>query len=150
MTGEGEAGCRAAWEAIEQGGDQDLLGFGTVADGRWLLARLRSDEAMDRLAPEHSPDWRSLGVSILHVLVLDSLLKPLGHRLLPLRPPAPRGPRRRRRPRMRPGLPRPARADGARRVDRLGPRNDAAQEHLFLPQAAHRPGAQPACAGWSL
>ncbi len=78
MTGEGEAGCRAAWDAIEQGGDQDLLGFGTVADGRWLLARLRTDEAMDRLAPDHSPDWRSLGVSILHVLVLDSLLKPLG------------------------------------------------------------------------
>ncbi len=78
MTGEGEAGCRAAWEAIEQAGDQDVLGFGTVADGRWLIARLRSDEAMDRLAPEHSADWRSLGVSILHVLVLDSLLKPLG------------------------------------------------------------------------
>ncbi len=78
MTGDGEAGCRAAWEAIEQGGDQDVLGFGTVADGRWLIARLRSDEAMDRLAPEHSPEWRSLGVSILHVLVLDSLLKPLG------------------------------------------------------------------------
>jgi uncharacterized protein (DUF1015 family) len=78
MTGDGEAGCRAAWQAIEQGGDQDVLGFGTVADGRWILARLRSDEAMDRLAPEHSPDWRSLGVSILHVLVLDSLLKALG------------------------------------------------------------------------
>ena len=54
-----------------QGGDQDVLGFGTVADGRWLIARLRSDDAMDRLAPEHSPDWRSLGVSILHVLVLE-------------------------------------------------------------------------------
>jgi uncharacterized protein (DUF1015 family) len=78
MTGEGEAGCRATWEAIELGGDQDVLGFGTVADGRWLLARLRSDEAMDRLAPEHSPEWRSLGVSVLHVLVLDTLLKPLG------------------------------------------------------------------------
>jgi uncharacterized protein (DUF1015 family) len=78
MTGEGEAGCRAAWEAIERGGDQDRLGFGTVADGRWLLARLRSDEAMDRLAPEHTPDWRSLGVSVLHVLVLNSSLKPLG------------------------------------------------------------------------
>jgi uncharacterized protein (DUF1015 family) len=77
-AGEGEAGCRAAWAAIEQGGEQDVLGFGTVADGRWLVARLRSDEAMDRLAPEHSPDWRSLGVSILHVLVLDALLKPLG------------------------------------------------------------------------
>jgi uncharacterized protein (DUF1015 family) len=78
MTGEGETGCHATWEAIEVGGDQDVLGFGTVADGRWLLARLRSDEAMDRLAPEHGPEWRSLGVSILHVLALDSLLKPLG------------------------------------------------------------------------
>jgi uncharacterized protein (DUF1015 family) len=77
-TGEGEDGGRAAWDAIEQAGDQDVLGFGTVADGQWVVARLRSDEAMDRLAPEHSPDWRSLGVSILHVLVLDTLLKPLG------------------------------------------------------------------------
>jgi uncharacterized protein (DUF1015 family) len=78
MTGSGEAGCRAAWEAIAGGGDQDLLGFGTVADGRWLLARLRSDQAMDRLAPQHGPEWRSLGVSITHVLVLESLLKTLG------------------------------------------------------------------------
>ena len=30
---------------------------------------------MAALAPEHSPDWRGLGVSILHVLVLNSLLK---------------------------------------------------------------------------
>jgi uncharacterized protein (DUF1015 family) len=78
LTGAGEPGCRSAWDAIENSGDQDRLAFGTVADGRWLLARLRSDLAMDRLAPEHSPDWRSLGVSILHVLVLDSLLQPLG------------------------------------------------------------------------
>ena len=48
-----------------------MLGFGTVADGRWLTARLRSDATMDRLAPEHSPEWRALGVSILHVLVLE-------------------------------------------------------------------------------
>ncbi len=33
---------------------------------------------MDRLAPEHGPEWRSLGVSVLHVLVLESLLAPLG------------------------------------------------------------------------
>src|SRR5262249_49640777 len=78
MTGEGEPGCRAAWQAIGGGGDQPVLGSGPVAAGRWLLARLRSDEAMARLAPEHSPEWRSLGVSILHVLVLESLLKPLG------------------------------------------------------------------------
>ncbi|MHB1558342.1 MAG: DUF1015 domain-containing protein [Isosphaeraceae bacterium] len=78
VSGEGESGCRAAWKVIEDGGDQDMLGFGTVADGKWLVARLRSDEAMDRLASEHSADWRNLGVSILHVLVLDSLLRPLG------------------------------------------------------------------------
>ncbi len=76
--GTGEAGCRTAWQAIDQAGDQDLLGFGTIADGAWLLARLRSDAAMDRMAPEHSPDWRSLGVSVLHVLVLDHLLAGLG------------------------------------------------------------------------
>ncbi|QEH32968.1 hypothetical protein OJF2_14600 [Aquisphaera giovannonii] len=73
-VGEGEAGCREAWEEIEAGGEQDVLGFGTVADGAWALARLRSDEAMDRLAPKQSPDWRALGVSVLHVLALDHLL----------------------------------------------------------------------------
>jgi uncharacterized protein (DUF1015 family) len=77
-TGAGDAGCRAAWDLIERGGDQDLLGFGTVADGQWLLARLRSDAAMDRLAPNRSADWRSLGVSVLHVLVLDESLAGLG------------------------------------------------------------------------
>lgn len=73
-VGEGEAGCKAAWRAIEESGDQDLLGFGTVTDGQWVLARLRSDEAMDRLAPTHSADWRALGVSVLHVLAIDHLL----------------------------------------------------------------------------
>ncbi|MFO0958764.1 MAG: DUF1015 domain-containing protein [Isosphaeraceae bacterium] len=78
FTGEGEAGCRAAWERIEIEGDQDRLGFGTIADGRWMTARLRSDAAMDALVPEHSADWRSLGVSILHELALKSLLGDLG------------------------------------------------------------------------
>ncbi len=77
-TGKGGAGCRAAWEAIELSGDQDTLGFGTVADDRWLVARLRSDATMDALVPDQSPEWRSLGVSILHELVMKSLLKGLG------------------------------------------------------------------------
>ena len=73
-VGVGPAGCRAAWESIARSGDQDLLGFGTAADDAWLLARLRSDEAMDRLASNHSAEWRALGVSILHVLVVNHLL----------------------------------------------------------------------------
>ncbi len=106
----GEAGCRAAWEAIEQAGEQDVLGFGTVADGRWLLARLRSDATMDRLAPEHSPDWRSLGVSILHVLVLEQAARRPGpsHRCRYVHPLG-EVIDRRRRPRLRPGLPGPRR-----------------------------------------
>jgi uncharacterized protein (DUF1015 family) len=36
---------------------------------------------MDALAPDHSPDWRALGVSILHVLVLRALLGPFGNPL---------------------------------------------------------------------
>jgi uncharacterized protein (DUF1015 family) len=77
-TGTGEAGCRSAWELIEANGDQDLLGFGVVAEDRWMTARLRSDAAMDALVPEHSPEWRSLGVSVLHELVLKTLLGNLG------------------------------------------------------------------------
>jgi uncharacterized protein (DUF1015 family) len=78
-VGHGHAGGRAAWELIEASGDQNVLGFGTVADGQWIAARLRSDALMDRLAPEHSAEWRSLGVSILHELVLNHLLGPLGN-----------------------------------------------------------------------
>ena len=77
-VGHGAEGCHLTWEAISRGSGQDTLGFGTVADDSWLLARLRSDESMDHLAADHSADWRSLGVSILHVLVLGHLLA--GHR----------------------------------------------------------------------
>lgn len=76
--GTGEEACRKVWQAIDDSGDQDLLGFGTVADGIWILARLRSDEAMDRLVPQQSPEWRSLGVSILHELVLKDRLASAG------------------------------------------------------------------------
>ena len=79
QIGEGETGCRAVREAIETGGAQDVLGFGTVADGWWMTARLRSDATMDRLVPDHSPEWRALGVSILHELVLKTLLGAIGN-----------------------------------------------------------------------
>jgi uncharacterized protein (DUF1015 family) len=73
-AGEGPDGAQRAWSEVEAHGDQDMLAFGTVADGQWLTARLRSDDTMDRLVPTQSPDWRSLGVSILHELVIQHLL----------------------------------------------------------------------------
>jgi uncharacterized protein (DUF1015 family) len=64
----------ACWEYVEIDGSQSVLGFGTVADGEWVAARLRDPAVMAELAPDHSPDWQGLGVSILHKLVLEKLL----------------------------------------------------------------------------
>jgi uncharacterized protein (DUF1015 family) len=67
--------AQAAWEHIEMDGSQTALGFGTVADGQWIVAKLRDAAVMAELAPDHSDEWRGLGVSVLHKLVLDRLLR---------------------------------------------------------------------------
>src|SRR5205823_4290853 len=72
--GQGEQGARDTWELIETDGAQELLGFGTVADGGWQTARFKAPELMAERAANHSKDWQGLGVSILHVAVLDHLL----------------------------------------------------------------------------
>lgn len=74
--GKGPAAAKETWEQIETDGDQGVLGFGTTGDGEWLLARLTDGSPMKQLAPDQSDDWRGLGVSLLHKLVLDHLLKP--------------------------------------------------------------------------
>ena len=73
--GEGAEAAEAAWEFIEQSGDQSRIGFGTSADGKWIVASLRDDTRMDALCPTQSPEWRRLGVSILRELVVKDLLK---------------------------------------------------------------------------
>lgn len=73
-VGQGEAGARACWELIEADGSQAVLGFGTVADDGWHIGRLSKPAIMDQLAASHSPAWRGLGVSVLHVLILDTLI----------------------------------------------------------------------------
>jgi len=65
---------KAAWDYLIMDGSQSALGFGTVADGRWFVARLRNPDAMKDLAPNQSAEWRGLGVSILHQLVIGKLL----------------------------------------------------------------------------
>jgi uncharacterized protein (DUF1015 family) len=74
-VGSGDAAARECWEQIESDGSQSVLGFGTAVDGAWHIARLTNRAAMDALAANHSPDWRGLSVSVLHVLVLDKLLR---------------------------------------------------------------------------
>jgi uncharacterized protein (DUF1015 family) len=74
-VGKGSQGARDAWLLIEASGEQGVLGLGTVADDTWQTARLRAPQAMAELAADHSEAWRGLGVSILHVLVLNRLLR---------------------------------------------------------------------------
>jgi uncharacterized protein (DUF1015 family) len=74
IVGEGDRGARDTWELVQADGGQEVLGFGTVADGVWQTARLQRPDLMSQLATDHSPAWRSLAVSILHVLVLDNLV----------------------------------------------------------------------------
>lgn len=66
--------AKDCWETIEIHGTQNVLGFGTVADGRWIVARLKDAAIMESLAPQQSNEWRSLGVSILHKLVIEKIL----------------------------------------------------------------------------
>ncbi|MFN4259027.1 MAG: DUF1015 domain-containing protein [Gemmataceae bacterium] len=73
--GTGNQAAREAWELITADGGQNLLGFGTVADNTWHIARFQAPRRMDELAADHSPAWRGLAVSILHRLVLDQFLR---------------------------------------------------------------------------
>jgi uncharacterized protein (DUF1015 family) len=70
VTGRGPKAAQQSWEQINGSGGQESLAFGTVADDTWLTARLRTPEAMERLAANHSWAWRGLAVSILHVLAV--------------------------------------------------------------------------------
>jgi uncharacterized protein (DUF1015 family) len=74
VVGSGPAAAAAAWEAIEMDGSQNLLAFGTIKDGIWQTARFQAPALMAELAREHSSAWQGLGVSILHVAVLQNLL----------------------------------------------------------------------------
>ncbi len=76
VAGEGADLAPTLWEEIESDGDQGTLALFTQADERWVLARLTDAgrKRMAEVAPEHSADWQGLGVSLLHRLVIDTLL----------------------------------------------------------------------------
>jgi len=76
QVGKGAVAAREAWDLIAADGGQDVLGLGTTRDETWTLARLTDGSPMKSLAPDQSDDWRGLGVSLLHKLVLEHLLKP--------------------------------------------------------------------------
>jgi len=76
VVGKGTAAAHETWDLIDADGGQGVLGFGTQPDNTWCVARLTDGSPMATLAADQSDDWRGLGVSLLHKLVLEHLLKP--------------------------------------------------------------------------
>ena len=75
-AGSGPERARTLWEEIELEAEQGTLGLYTAADNQWTMARLTDygQARMSEAASEHSDDWQGLGVSILHRLVIETLL----------------------------------------------------------------------------
>lgn len=84
-AGAGPDRARSLWEEIELEGEQSTLGLYTAADDQWTLVRLTDagQRRMAEVASEHSADWQELGVSILHRLIIETLLAPGSSLLAP-------------------------------------------------------------------
>jgi len=75
-AGVGPLEAEQVWLEIEADGSQGTLGLYTAGDRAWTLARITpaGRARLERTTSDHGPAWRSLGVAILHRLVLDELL----------------------------------------------------------------------------
>jgi uncharacterized protein (DUF1015 family) len=75
-AGHGPAAADAVWAEIETENEQGTLGLYTAGDQTWSLARITpaGRARMDAVAADHGPAWRSLGVAILHRLLVGELL----------------------------------------------------------------------------
>src|SRR5580704_548540 len=73
--GRGGEAAQRLWKRIDLDDGQDVFGFGTASDGEWSFARVLDASPMLKLAADQSEAWRELGVSLLHKLVIDHLLK---------------------------------------------------------------------------
>jgi uncharacterized protein (DUF1015 family) len=79
--GSGIEGAAACWQRMESENRQGLMALFGTGDSQWVLcdAGKAASEEMKRIAADRSDDWRSLGVSLLHRLVIDQLLGAAGH-----------------------------------------------------------------------
>jgi uncharacterized protein (DUF1015 family) len=75
-VGHGPEVAASLWNDIAAAGLQGRLAFYTAADNTWTLATISLLGAgrMAEAAKDQSGDWQSLGVSILHRLVMETLL----------------------------------------------------------------------------
>ncbi|MEE2825159.1 MAG: DUF1015 domain-containing protein [Planctomycetota bacterium] len=76
VVGQGPGLAGLVWQDIELEDRQSTLAFYCHADDTWVMVRLNDQgvQLMNELAPDQSDEWRSLGVAILHNLVMAKLL----------------------------------------------------------------------------
>ncbi len=76
VAGEGADLADSIWDEIEAEADQGTVGLYTAEDERWVLARITpaGRQQLRSAAPDQSEPWRSLGVAILHRLILETRL----------------------------------------------------------------------------
>jgi uncharacterized protein (DUF1015 family) len=76
QVGEGIELAPAVWERIKFADRQDALGLFTAKDAKWNITQItqKGKNLMDKIANEHHPEWRELGVSLLHLLIVETLI----------------------------------------------------------------------------
>jgi uncharacterized protein (DUF1015 family) len=82
IAGEGVDLGTMLWEQIELDDEQGQIAFYCREDQRWVVAKINETgrQRLKEVAADRSEDWRGLGVSVLHRLVMETLL---GHASLP-------------------------------------------------------------------
>jgi uncharacterized protein (DUF1015 family) len=75
-AGQSPALAGEVWESIDFENSQSMIGLYCRQDETWVLARIseKGEQLMGEIAANHSPQWRSLGVAILHRLIMEKLL----------------------------------------------------------------------------
>jgi len=76
-VGRGVDAAHDVWQRIEKEQRQDAIGLYTAKDDSWSLTTLTAAgrAKMDEVAKDHHPEWRELGVSLLHRLIVETLLE---------------------------------------------------------------------------
>ncbi|MDR3182451.1 MAG: DUF1015 domain-containing protein [Planctomycetaceae bacterium] len=76
IVGSSPDDAHRVWQRIESENRQDAIGLYTARDQKWLLTTITpaGRAKMDEIDREHHPEWRELGVSLLHRLIVETLL----------------------------------------------------------------------------
>jgi uncharacterized protein (DUF1015 family) len=76
-VGKGADDATKVWQRIEKEHRQDAIGLYTPKDQIWSLTSLTEEgkAKMNEIAQDHHPEWQELGVSLLHRLIVETLLE---------------------------------------------------------------------------